>query len=183
MSEQLPAETAPAAAAEVQALVKQIDLGDPGSILRFGAATQSRAAAAADAMLGGARNQETGQAGQTLSGLLSTLKGFDVTKIAEKPNLLARLFTQTGAEATRIIQQYEGVKGQVESIGDRLVFAGALQTEAAQPIGTLTVIEAPNLEEATAFFENDPFVVRGVFQSHEISRWNWALNNPDKRGQ
>ena len=71
----------------------------------------------------------------------------------------------------------------LESIGDRLVFAGALQTEAAQPIGTLTVIEAPNLEEATAFFENDPFVVRGVFQSHEISRWNWALNNPDKRGQ
>lgn len=71
----------------------------------------------------------------------------------------------------------------LESIGDRLVFAGALQTEAAQPIGTLTVIEAPNLEEATAFFEKDPFVVRGVFQSHEISRWNWALNNPDKRGQ
>ena len=118
MSEQLPQTTAPTA--EVQALVKQIDLGDPGSILRFGAATQSRAAAAADAMLEGARNQETGEAGQTLSGLLSTLKGFDVTKIAEKPNLLARWFTKGGGEVTRIIQQYEGVKGQVESIGDRL---------------------------------------------------------------
>ena len=115
MSEQVPANTE-----EVQALVKQINLGDPGSILRFGAATQSRAAAAADAMLEGARNQETGQAGQTLSGLLSTLKGFDVTKVAEKPNLLARWFTKGGAEVTRIIQQYEGVKGQVESIGDRL---------------------------------------------------------------
>ena len=118
MSEQLPETTAPTA--EVQALVKQIDLGDPGSILRFGAATQSRAAAAADAMLEGARNQETGEAGQTLSGLLSTLKGFDVTKIAEKPNLLARWFSKGGAEVTRIIQQYEGVKGQVENIGDRL---------------------------------------------------------------
>ncbi len=71
----------------------------------------------------------------------------------------------------------------LESAGDRLVFAGALQTEAAQPTGTLTVIEAASLAEATDFFERDPFVVRGVFQSYEISRWNWAVNNPGKRGQ
>ena len=109
-----------AATEEVAALARQIDLGDPASILRFGAATQARAAAAADAMLEGARNQETGAAGQTLSGLLSTLKGFDVTKLAEKPGLFGRLFNKGGAEATRIIQQYEGVKGQVEAIGDRL---------------------------------------------------------------
>ena len=105
---------------EIAALAGQINLDDPASILRFGAATQSRAAAAADAMLAGARNQETGEAGQTLSGLLATLRGFDVTKLAEKPNLLARLFSKTGAEANRIIQQYEGVKDQVESIGDKL---------------------------------------------------------------
>jgi uncharacterized protein YciI len=71
----------------------------------------------------------------------------------------------------------------LESLGDKLLFAGALQTEAAQPTGTLTVIEAESLAAATAFFEKDPFVVRGVFQSYEISRWNWAVNNPDKRGQ
>lgn len=112
MSEQVPA--------KIESLAREIDLNDPGSILRFGAATQSRAAAAADAMLEGARNKETGEAGQTLSGLLSTLKGFDVTKLAEKPNLLARWFTKGGAEVTRIVQQYEGVKGQVEQIGDRL---------------------------------------------------------------
>jgi uncharacterized protein YaaN involved in tellurite resistance len=112
VTEQLPA--------TVETLVQQIDLNDPSSILRFGAATQTRAAAAADAMLDGARNQETGEAGQTLSGLLSTLKGFDVTKLAEKPNLLARMFTKGGAEVSRIVQQYEGVKGQVEAIGDKL---------------------------------------------------------------
>ncbi len=112
MSEQLPA--------TVATLAQQIDLADPGSILRFGAATQSRAAAAADAMLEGARNQDTGAAGQTLSGLLTTLKGFDVTKLGAKPNLLSRLFTKGGAEVSRILQQYEGVKGQVEAIGDKL---------------------------------------------------------------
>ena len=71
----------------------------------------------------------------------------------------------------------------LESLGDRLLFAGALQTEAAQPIGTLTVIEAESLAAATGFFEKDQFVVKGVFQSYEISRWNWAVNNPTKRGQ
>ena len=112
MTEQLPA--------RIEALAGQIDLDDPASILRFGAATQARATAAADAMLEGARNQETGEAGQTLSGLLTTLKGFDVTKLAEKPGLFSRLLGRGGAEVSRIVQQYEGVKGQVEQVGDRL---------------------------------------------------------------
>ncbi len=101
-------------------LARQIDLSDPGSILRFGQQTQQRAQAAADAMLEGAKNQETGEAGQSLSNLLSTLRGFDVTKLDEKPGFLARIFTKAGHEATQIIQRYETVKGQVETIGDRL---------------------------------------------------------------
>jgi len=101
-------------------LARRIDLNDPGSILRFGQQTQTQAQAAADAMLEGVRNQETGEAGRTLSSLLSTLRGFDVTKLDEKPGLLARLFTKAGAEVTGIIQKYETVKGQIEAIGDRL---------------------------------------------------------------
>jgi uncharacterized protein YaaN involved in tellurite resistance len=104
----------------VQALAQQIDLSDPGSILRFGSEAQTRAQAAADAMLEGARNQQTGEAGRTLSEMLSALRGFDVTRIDERPGLLSRLFTRAGAEVTQIIQRYEGVKGQIETIGDKL---------------------------------------------------------------
>ena len=71
-------------------------------------------------MLAGARNQETGEAGRTLSSLLSTLRGFDVTKLDERPSFFARMFTKAGAELTGIIQRYETVKGQLETIGDRL---------------------------------------------------------------
>jgi uncharacterized protein YaaN involved in tellurite resistance len=106
--------------AAIQSLSQQINLSDPGSILRFGQEAQTRAQAAADAMLAGARNQETGEAGRTLSGLLSTLRGFDVTKLDEKPGFFARLFTKAGAEVTGIIQRYETVKGQIETIGDKL---------------------------------------------------------------
>ena len=71
----------------------------------------------------------------------------------------------------------------LEGLGRKVVFAGAFQTEEAKPTGSLVVIEAADLAEATKVFEQDPFVVRGVFQSYEISRWNWAINNPEKRGQ
>jgi uncharacterized protein len=71
----------------------------------------------------------------------------------------------------------------LESLGDKLVFAGAFQTEEPKPTGSLVVIEAGNLADATATFEQDPFVKQGVFLSYEITRWNWAVNNPGKRGQ
>jgi uncharacterized protein YaaN involved in tellurite resistance len=106
--------------AAIASLAQQIDLADPGSILRFGQEAQTRAQAAADAMLGSARNQETGEAGRTLSSLLTTLRGFDVTKLDERPGFFQRIFTRTGAEVTGIIQRYETVKDQIEGIGDRL---------------------------------------------------------------
>ena len=71
----------------------------------------------------------------------------------------------------------------LESLGNRVVFAGAFQTEASQPTGSLVVIEAPDLADATATFESDPFVREGVFESWQILRWNWTINNPTRRGQ
>jgi uncharacterized protein YaaN involved in tellurite resistance len=106
--------------AAITSLAHQIDLSDPGSILRFGQATQNQAQAAADAMLEGAKNQETGEAGRTLSSLLTALRGFDVGKLDERPGFFARIFTKAGHEISEIINKYEGVKGQIEKIGDRL---------------------------------------------------------------
>lgn len=106
--------------AAILSLAQQIDLSDPGSILRFGQEAQNRAQSAADAMLAGARNQETGEAGRTLSSLLTTLRGFDVTRLDEKPGFFSRIFTKAGAEVSGIITKYETVKGQIETIGDRL---------------------------------------------------------------
>lgn len=116
MEAPLPADRDPA----IERLATQIDIADPGSILRFGAEAQSRATAAADAMLEGARNREAGEAGQTLSSLLGTLRGFDMSGLAAKRTFFARIFNRAGAEATRVLQRYETIKGQVEEVGDRL---------------------------------------------------------------
>ena len=111
-----PAERDP----EIERLAQQIDIADPGSVLRFGAEAQSRATAAADAMLEGARNREAGEAGVTLSSLLGTLRGFDMSGLAAKRGFFARVFNRAGAEAARVLQRYETIKGQVEEVGDRL---------------------------------------------------------------
>jgi uncharacterized protein YaaN involved in tellurite resistance len=113
-------EISPEHEAAIASLAQQIDLADPGTILRFGQEAQNRAQSAADAMLEGARNQETGEAGRTLSSLLTTLRGFDVTKLDEKPGFFARMFTKAGAEISGIITKYETVKDQIGAIGDRL---------------------------------------------------------------
>ena len=113
-------ELTPEHEAAISSLAQQIDLSDPGSILRFGQQTQSQAQAAADAMLEGARNQETGEAGRTLSTLLTALRGFDVTKLDTKPGFIQRVFTKAGHDVSQIINKYDGVKTQIEKIGDRL---------------------------------------------------------------
>jgi uncharacterized protein YaaN involved in tellurite resistance len=114
--ESLPAERRP----EVERLAAQLAITDPGSILRFGQEAQGRATAAADAMLEGARNREAGEAGQTLSSLLGTLRGFDMSGLEVKTGFFARLFGRVRAETARVVQRYETIKGQVEEVGDRL---------------------------------------------------------------
>jgi uncharacterized protein YaaN involved in tellurite resistance len=111
-----PAERDP----DIERLAQQIDIADPGSVLRFGAEAQSRATAAADAMLEGAHNREAGEAGVTLSSLLGTLRGFDMSGLAAKRGFFARVFNRAGTEAARVLQRYETIKGQVEEVSDRL---------------------------------------------------------------
>src|SRR3954469_22976414 len=106
--------------AAVRDLAARIDIADPGSILRFGQEAQNRATAAADAMLEGARNREAGEAGVTLSTLLGTLRGFDMRGLGAPRGFCARLFNRAGAEAAKVMQRYETIRGQVEAVGDKL---------------------------------------------------------------
>lgn len=71
----------------------------------------------------------------------------------------------------------------LKSLGDQLVFAGALYGDDDQPNGSLVVLEAESLAAARALAAADPFVTKGVFASYTVQRWNWALNNPTGRGQ
>ncbi|MFD1253952.1 MULTISPECIES: YciI family protein [Devosia] len=64
----------------------------------------------------------------------------------------------------------------LNSLGKKLVFAGALLDAEDKPEGSIVVFEAENLQEAQAMADADPFVAAGVFASYEVKRWRLAIN-------
>ena len=64
----------------------------------------------------------------------------------------------------------------LNSLGKKLVFAGALLNAEEQPEGSIVVFQAETLEEAQAMADADPFVAAGVFASYEVKRWRVAIN-------
>lgn len=50
----------------------------------------------------------------------------------------------------------------------RVRFAGPLLDDAGAPCGSLVVYEAIDLAEARAIAARDPYIVHGVFASHEV---------------
>lgn len=69
----------------------------------------------------------------------------------------------------------------LKSLGNKLVLAGALLNDAGVPEGSLMVLEAETVEEATAGFLADPFIAAGIFASYEIKPWRLAINNTTKK--
>ena len=65
----------------------------------------------------------------------------------------------------------------LDSMGDKLVFAGALMGADGNPEGSLLVLEADTLEAASARLLADPFVTEGIFASVEVKPWRVAINH------
>ena len=70
----------------------------------------------------------------------------------------------------------------LKTLGGRLVFAGPFMDSDDKPCGSLVVIEAASQAEAEALAKQDPFVREGVFESYQVRRWTWGINNPTGRG-
>ena len=69
----------------------------------------------------------------------------------------------------------------LDSLGEKLVFAGPFQDEAGRSTGSLVVIEADDLDAARAAFARDPFVTEGVFADFEVSRFALTINKSQGR--
>ena len=50
----------------------------------------------------------------------------------------------------------------------RVVYAGPLLDDAEQPCGSVIVFDAESLSAARRFATSDPYVVHGIFESHEV---------------
>jgi len=102
-------------------LMNEIDLGDTNSILFYGSNAQEQLTTVSDNMLEGVRNKDVGPAGQDLNNMVTVLRGFDVSGMDpnKKRGFFARLFRRA-TPAVQFVQQYEGVRRQIDTITDNL---------------------------------------------------------------
>lgn len=102
-------------------LMNDIDLKDSNSILFYGSNAQEQLTTISDNMLEGVRNKDVGPAGQDLNDMVTVLRGFDVAGMdpTKKQGFFARLFRRA-SPAVQFVQQYEGVRRQIDVITDNL---------------------------------------------------------------
>lgn len=62
-----------------------------------------------------------------------------------------------------------------------LHFAGPFLGADGKPTGSLVAVEAADEAEARQLADNDPYARAGLFESVEISAWNWVFNKPETK--
>jgi uncharacterized protein YaaN involved in tellurite resistance len=102
---------------QIKALLTELDLTDSSSIMHFGSKAQQQLTAVSDQMLEGVRSKDTGAAGETLSQMVGTLRGFDVEGLDPnaKQGFFKRLFGM-GKPVVRFLQEYEAVRDHIDQI-------------------------------------------------------------------
>ena len=116
------AEAPEATSAEIRARMAEIDLGDTGSIVHFGARAQGELQQISQAMLADVKNKDVGPAGDSLRQIVTTLRGFSVSELDVRrerswwEKLLGR-----AAPFASFLARFEEVQGQIDKITDNLL--------------------------------------------------------------
>jgi uncharacterized protein YaaN involved in tellurite resistance len=112
----------PAVKAEIEARMRELDIRNTQTIIKFGSGAQGKLTAISDQMLDGVRNKELGPAGDALRKMVGTLRGFDAGELdpGAKRSWWQRLLGK-GAPIHDFVAKYEQVRGQIDTITDELL--------------------------------------------------------------
>ena len=105
----------------IEDVMKEVEIGDSNSIIFFGTKAQEQLTMISDSILDGVRNKDIGPAGEALSEMLVTIRGFDIDDLDpnDEPNFIERIFG-AGKPVVKLIQRYEVVRKQIDTITDKL---------------------------------------------------------------
>lgn len=144
----------------IDGLMSEINLSDSNSVIFFGSKAQQELTTISDSMLEGVRNKDLGSAGKSLNQMVTVLRGFKVENYDpnETPGFLKRIWAKLFGSITpvaKFIQQYEGVRGQVDAVTDDLE---SHKTQLLRDIKSLDKLYDANLE----YFHNlELYIVAG----------------------
>jgi len=71
------------------------------------------------------------------------------------------------------------VKSQTS--GAEIVMAGPLRGEGGKMVGSHFVVKSNDPAAVEDFRDNDPLTKAGLFQTSDITAWEWVMGNPDAK--
>ncbi|MTD99409.1 toxic anion resistance protein [Paracoccus sp. YIM 132242] len=107
----------PQLAAEIRRRMDEIDLGDTGSIVRFGTRAQAGLQEISQKMLADVKSKDVGPAGESLRNIVTTIRGFSTSELDVRrtrswwEKLLGR-----SAPFAKFVANYEQVQTQIDRI-------------------------------------------------------------------
>ena len=116
---------APDQAAEIKRRMDEVDLTNTQSIISFGSAAQAELQVISQDMLAGVKNKDVGPAGNALTEIVSTIRGFSGEELdVNRKQSWWEWLTGHAAPLADFIARFEEVQTQIDAAAD----VGALKT-------------------------------------------------------
>ncbi len=108
--------------AEIRKRMDEIDMEDTNSIVSFGSAAQAELQEISQSMLQGVRNKDVGPAGDSLRGIVTTIRGFSVSELdVRRERTWWEKLLGKAAPFAKFTARFETVQGQIDKITDELL--------------------------------------------------------------
>ena len=109
-------------AAEIKRRMAEIDMKNTQSIISFGAGSQAELQTISQAMLQGVKNKDVGPAGDSLTEIVSTIRGFSGEELdVNRERSWWERLTGAAAPLAHFMARYEEVQGQIDRITENLL--------------------------------------------------------------
>ncbi|MCA0918931.1 toxic anion resistance protein [Pseudooceanicola nanhaiensis] len=118
-----PLEAADAPQSEaIRARMAELDMGDTGSIVRFGSAAQAELQEISQSMLAEVRNKDVGPAGDSLRDIVSTIRGFSVSELdVRRERSFWEKIMGRAAPFAQFTARFEQVQDQIDKVTEDLL--------------------------------------------------------------
>lgn len=108
--------------AEIRARMNELDMDDTQSIISFGSAAQAELQEISQAMLQDVRNKDVGPAGDSLRGIVTTIRGFAVSELdVRRSRSWWEKLIGRAAPFAKFTAKFEKVQDQIDKITDNLL--------------------------------------------------------------
>jgi uncharacterized protein YaaN involved in tellurite resistance len=108
--------------AEIRKRMDEIDITDTQSIVAFGSAAQAELQEISQSMLADVRNKDVGPAGDSLRGIVTTIRGFSVSELdVRRERSWWEKLIGRAAPIAKFTARFEEVQGQIDKITEDLL--------------------------------------------------------------